>query len=144
MTPRATARCVLATALGLGLTGCGSLVDVRTVATGRADVAAYELRGTDLAPLKREAQRLCPQGADILRAAGRDQRPERDDTRLRRWASLAGEWIDPPQREAQLLLVCKDAPGGSLVPSVEQSAAAEAAARAAKAAPPIGPLNIEW
>lgn len=128
------------------LAGCSSLVDVRTLATGRSDVAAYELRGSELGPLRREAQRLCPQGGEVLRQAGIEQHPERldrDDGRLRRWASAAGDWVNPPRREAQMMLLCKDSPGAGTVQSADERAAA-AAAVAAAAHPPIGPLNVDW
>jgi len=129
------------------LGGCASLVDVRSLATGRSDVAAYELRGSDIAALRREARRLCPQGGEILRQAGHDIRSAQDDSRLRRWANATGDWLNPPQREAQLMLVCKDDPALAGLAAVGDGAAVDGAAKvaaAAASAPPVGPLNVEW
>ena len=125
--------------------GCSSMMDVRPLATGRADVAAYELTGSELAPLRREAQRLCPLGGEILRQAGRDQRPEAIDGRMRRWLNASGEWLTPPLRNAQLVVLCRELPGSQLL--LAASAAADPASKPADeppAAAPLGPISVEW
>ena len=125
--------------------GCGSMMDVRPLATGRAEVAAYELTGSELAPLRREAQRLCPQGGEILRQAGRDQRPEAVDGRLRRWVNASSEWLTPPARNAQLVVLCRASPGSQLL--LAASAVADPAARPVDEPPataPLGPISVEW
>ena len=87
------------------------MVELRPLATGRADTDAFELRGTDLAVLKREALRRCPQGAEVLRQAERGQTlTEPDGGRLSRWMQVASAWVDPPVRQAQLLVVCRADP----------------------------------
>ena len=131
----------LAACCALG--GCASRIEVLPLATGRPDVTAYELRGPELAGLRREALRLCPQGAEVLRHAGRDERTEPASGRLARWASATGDWLDPPRREAQLLMRCREQPSDGQLASAAERAAAEATARA-QASPPIGPLAVEW
>lgn len=124
---------------------CGSVVEVRPMATGRIDVAAYELRGGDLVLLKREAQKQCPQGADILRQAGRSEHrpaPPAHAGRLRRWAHAGGDWLAPPKRDAQLVVVCKESPGDLLLPA-EAEAAADPGGEAAVAATPA-PITVQW
>ncbi len=137
------------------LQGCASLVEVRSLATGRVAVSAYELRGNELAPLQREARRLCPQGGEILRQSGRDLVPEHDEGRVRRWLNNTSEWFDPPTRNAQLVVVCKVAPDDAVLASsaaasaatAATAATADAAASAAShsiATVPLGPLTVEW
>ena len=58
---------LLVLGLALAMGGCTSLLEVQTLATGRSDVSAYALSGTDLEVLRREAQRMCPLGGEILR-----------------------------------------------------------------------------
>ena len=127
------------------VSGCGSMMDVRPLATGRADVAAYELTGSELAPLRREAQRLCPQGGEILRQAGRDQRPEATDGRMRRWVNASGDWLAPPIRNAQLVVLCRESPGSLLLLAASAMAdPASSPADDAPAAAPLGPISVEW
>ena len=90
----------------LALAGCASTLDVRTLATARADQSAFELTGRDLAALRREAGLLCPKGGEILRQTARDQRLEAADSRLERWVHLSSQWITPPERQAQLMVLC--------------------------------------
>ncbi len=141
-----------------GVAGCATLVDIQPLATARVDQAAYELRGVDLAPLQREAQRLCPAGAEVLRQAVQGQfRPMDSDSRVARWLGQAGQWIDPPQRQAQLVVLCHATPLDRLIaPGVAQQPAdaglvpahsrepAAAAPGEALAAAPIGPVMPEW
>lgn len=136
-------RLVLAGA-ALQLSACASLVEVRPMATGRPDVSAYELRGSDVAVLKREAQKQCPQGADILRQAGRsDQRPAAADAgRLGRWANATGNWLSPPRREAQLVVVCKEAAADLRLPALADEVADATADT--PAAGPLPPITVEW
>ena len=97
----------------LPVAGCSTWVDVRPLATSRADVEAYELRGPELAVLRREVLRRCPQGAEVLRQAAGDQQTAADqDGRIARWLNRASAWVDPPNREAQMLVVCKPGPQG--------------------------------
>jgi len=136
------------------ITGCSTGLEVRHLATGRVDTEAFELRGTDLDQLRREAQRRCPQGAEVLRQAVRDQRPTStgDEGRIERWMSRAAAWVDPPQREAQLVLVCKPSALGSILapaPAAQPASAALAVAALAPDAvaegpPPVGPISPEW
>ena len=128
-------------ALGSLLCACSSLVDIRPLATGRVDVSAYELRGADLAPLQREARRLCPQGGDILRQAGLEARHERDEGHLQRWMNATSEVLDPPKRHAQLVVMCKPAPSATSFAAQPPINLAEPVA----AAPiPLGPITAEW
>lgn len=141
---RLTACCV-----PLLVAGCGSMMDVRPLATGRADVAAYELSGTQLAPLRREAQRLCPQGGEILRQAGRDQQPEAIDGRMRGWVNTSREWLSPPIRNAQLVVLCRESPGSQgllAAKAVVDPTAGPVVDRVveAPAAVPLGPISVEW
>ena len=128
-------------------TGCSAVVDVRSLATGRVDVAAYELRGPELAPLQREARRLCPQGGEVLRQSGRDQRPVNDVGSVRGWINATSEVLDPPKRQSQLVVLCKEAADTTWA-SANASAADAAVAAPAMAPVPVpvslAPIVVEW
>ncbi len=144
----------LAAAMG----GCTSLLEVQTLATGRNDVSAYALSGADLEVLRREAQRMCPLGGEILRQSGRQQRPEQVDGRWRKALQATAQWIDPPQQAAQLVLLCREPGDGFRLPPAAATTAAPAATTGAAppqmspanppvqttAALPIGPITPEW
>ena len=121
-------------------TGCGAVVDVRSLATGRVDVPAYELRGPELAVLQREARRLCPQGGEVMRQSGRDQRPANGDGTLRQWMNATSDVLDPLKRQSQLVVVCKEAADNTwattTVPAIE--------AAVAPVAMPLAPIAVEW
>jgi hypothetical protein len=127
----------------LTLGACGSVIDVLPMATGRVDIAAYTLRGPELAPLRREAARLCPQGGEILRQAGRDQRPADDDGQWSAVANATSALLSPPKRLAELVVVCKPDPDALLLPAVAASGASAVSADAPPAAP-NGPITVEW
>lgn len=162
---------LIATAgLALTVAGCASTIDVRTLATERVDISAYELSGRDLQALQREASQLCPQGGEILRQSARDQRLEAVDSRMDRWVHFSSTWIAPPERSAQLVVLCHPAPNRQRVvaaagnpPAPASSAAAPVLAPSARQdwpatpttpaqpgrppgepAPPIGPVTVEW
>lgn len=150
--------------LGLGLlwlvgaaaasAGCSTGLEVRQLATGRVDTEAFELRGPDLDQLRREALRRCPMGAEVLRQAARDQRPAitGEEGRIERWTSRLAAWVDPPQREAQLLVACKvNAQLQMLMPAPMADPDARTAPvllpspdAQADVPPPIGPILPEW
>lgn len=121
-------------------TGCSAVVDVRSLATGRVDVSAYELRGPELAMLQREARRLCPQGGEVMRQSGRDQRPANSDGTLRQWMNATSELLDPPKRQSQLVVVCKESVDNTWAATT--SPAIDSAV--APAALPLAPLAVEW
>lgn len=135
----------------LAVAGCSTWVDVRPLATSRADVEAFVLRGPDLAMLRREVLRRCPQGAEVLRQAARDQQAAADDDgRITRWLNRASAWVDPPQREAQMMVMCHRSPQGvvlALAKVADPAAPGDetvAAPPADSAAPPTGPITPEW
>lgn len=129
----------------LGLTllcsACSSWVDIRPLATGRVDMSAYELRGTDLAPLQREARRLCPLGGDILRQSGMDARHAADEGRVQRWMNSSSELLDPPKRHAQLVVMCKPVPDAASFAAQPTTAVVEPVAAAPM---PVGPISAQW
>jgi hypothetical protein len=105
--------------------------------------------------LRREAGRLCPQGGEILRQAGRNQLAEKIDGRMQRWLNDGSEWFDPPQRAAQLVVLCNETRGGHLIAAADlartaavlpdlAASAASPAAEAPALAVPIGPVSVEW
>lgn len=125
--------------LALGLTGCASQPDVRQLATGRQDVSAYELNGGDVHQLRRQAQRLCPLGGEIVREAGHSLPPEAEAGRWRStWKTLAA-WAEPPRRPAQLVVLCREA-----VDRRQLQATAAPTPATAPAAPPAVPTTSEW
>jgi hypothetical protein len=134
----------LALTLALMLGACANAIDVLPMATGRVDLSAYTLRGPDLAPLRREAARLCPLGGEILRQAGRDQRPADEDGRWRAVANATSALLDPPKRSAELVVVCKEEPGAATVPAMAAASASAVAADAPLAAPIAAPITFEW
>ena len=126
------------------LTGCSSLIDVRPLATGRVDTSAYELRGPTLEPLRREALRLCPQGADILRQTARDQRPELDAGRINLWLNTATQWVTPPMQQAQMMIVCKPSSLELAMAPPELPAMTVEPALPSLPNLPIGPIQPQW
>ena len=127
-------------AIAVLATGCSAVVDVRSLATGRVDVTAYELRGPELAVLQSEARRLCPQGGEVMRQSGRDQRPANRDGTLRQWMNATSDMLDPPKRQSQLVVVCKEAADNTwattTVPAIE--------AAVAPVTMPLAPIAVEW
>jgi hypothetical protein len=91
------------------LAACGTAIERRSLATGQVDRPAYELNGTDLAALHQDAQRLCPDGADILRAASQGPAPASDAAAWRRWLTDAGNSLQAVPSAAQLVVVCRSA-----------------------------------
>lgn len=127
-------------AVAVLVTGCSVVVDVRSLATGRVDVSAFELRGPELAVLQREARRLCPQGGEVMRQSGRDQRPANGDGSLRQWMNAANEVLDPPKRQSQLVVVCKEAADNTW--ATANTLVIEATMP--PAALPLAPIAVEW
>lgn len=148
-------RCVRLAYLCLlwALTGCASLLEVRPLATARADQSAYELSGSDVAALRREAGQLCPTGAEVLRQTVREQRPQAADSRMERWMTASSAWITPPERQAQWVILCNPVVNRHLL-TVAAAVPVDAAASmpglaAGLGAPaalvvPIGPVSVEW
>ncbi len=118
---------------GLGLllavAGCSSVVRVQPLATSRVEVAAYNLRGPSLDALRHEAARLCVNGGEVLRQSQSGSRRAATDGPQSRWASSAMDWVDPPQGEAQMMVVCRA--------QAADRAIAPAPVPAAPAAPPL-------
>ena len=138
--------------------GCAATVEVRPLATGRVDIAAYELRGSDLAPLKREAQRLCPAGAEVVRqTVSGTTSVDMDETAWSRWWVPLSLKLNSPVTQAQLTVQCRPAPQDRVIDAARLPApgaarwAALAQPEAATdgvpqpvAAAPIGPVMPEW
>lgn len=152
-----------ATLAGLLLLGaCASGPQVQTLATGRSDVSAYALSGDDLAQLRRAALGLCPLGGEVVRQSARGDLAEPLDGRWRQALQATAHWFDPPQRSAQLVVLCREpGDGRRLAPSPVAGGKAAAAATAADAAAapaapsspatevtaaalPVGPITPEW
>lgn len=112
MTLRRTAPALMAC---LGMTGCATPMEVRPLATGRSDVAAYELTGADLGVLRSEARRLCPQGGEVLRQSGQPSMRVESAGSLRGAMDRATAWADPPPPSAQLMVVCREVVGQGLL-----------------------------
>jgi len=137
--------------LVLMLGGCGATLEVQTLATGRSDASAYVLNGGDLDLLRREAERLCPLGGDILRQFGQSRGPElADGGRWRRAVNATVRWFDPPQQAAQMVVVCRE-PGDrfrlqAAAPKASPPVPAAPAAADAEfsVALPVGPVMPEW
>ena len=134
----------------LALAGCASLLEVRPLATVRADQSAFELTGGDLAALRREAGLLCPAGGEVLRQTAREQRPQAMDSRMERWIQLSSAWITAPERQAQLVVLCNPVANRHLLTAaaaVPVDGAASAPGWSAAFIPPsapIGPVSVEW
>lgn len=93
------------------ITGCAATLKVVPLATADVAVAAYELRGDDVARLRDEAARLCGGEADVLRESYAAQsRPAPDSGRISAWLHTASQWVDPPNRQAQLMVRCAGNP----------------------------------
>jgi hypothetical protein len=137
---------VLAAAIFLG--GCATRVDVRPMATGRGDVSAFELNGGDVQTLRREAQRLCPLGGEIVREAGHSLAPEADAGRWRGTLNTLAAWAEPPRRPAQMVVLCRE--GGdryklqAAAPAPRVTQAPAVSTSEVTAALPVGPILPEW
>jgi hypothetical protein len=132
----------------LGLSGCATQPDVRPLATGRADVSAYELNGGDLHALRQAAQRLCPLGGEIMRESGHSLPPDAEAGRWRSTVNTLAAWIEPPRRAAQMVVLCRE-PGDRqrLQPQLPRPpAAASSSGTPAEvtAGLPVGPIHPEW
>lgn len=130
------------------LAGCSTVVNVRSLATGRVEVAAYALRGADIPALQREADMLCPRGGEVVYQASRNQRTVPADSRVKHWLQQATSWLDTPRGEAQMMVVCSELQGNRLLlatPTVNPPAPAPVPTKSpAPLPPPVGPLAITW
>ncbi len=104
---RRCTRLISGLGLLLAVAGCSSVVRVQPLATSRVEVAAYNLRGPSLDALRHEAARLCANGGEVLRQSQSGSRRAATDGPQSRWASSAMDWVDPPQGEAQMMVVCR-------------------------------------
>lgn len=144
----AAAAAVAAVAL---LGGCATQPDVRPLATGRGDVSAFELNGADVDTLRREAQRLCPLGGEILREAGHGLPLAPDAGRWRNTLNTLAAWAEPPRRPAQMVVLCREggdryklqaaAPSAPVAPMAHPAAASPSEVTSAL---PVGPILPEW
>lgn len=133
---RLIAGCGLLGTSGL-MAGCGS-IQVRPLATGVVEQSAYQLSGSSLSSLRSEAQRLCPQGGEVLRQAQRVEGGHEGGQGERwygRWWQQTRNTLAPASQEAQLLVLCQPVPGSSvLAKAADPVPGAEAAKAAAGAA----------
>ncbi len=122
----------------LALTGCASQVRIAPLATGRIDVAAYELRGPSLDAVRHEAARLCPQGAEVLRQSQSGAVTLPAASMLQRVGVLV-DTLDPPRTEAQLMVLCKERRADRTIASTAAAspAASASAAPATRQAAPV-------
>lgn len=152
-------RGTIAAACALALLGgCASAPDVRMLATGRSDATAYQLDGSDLETLRREAGRLCPLGGDVVRQSSQGAPPPAPaESTWQRALQATAQWADSPPRSAQMLVVCREsgdrmrltpaAPTAATQPSAAPRAtttAEPAAAPEVAAALPVGPVMPTW
>lgn len=85
------------------LAGCAA-IDARRLATEGAP--AWELRGSTLASLDRQAQGLCPKGFDTVQQWEHRRPVDVDANIVRRWGAQAAEAIAPSD-EARLVVQCR-------------------------------------
>ena len=88
---------------GWALAACATRTDVKSQVNALG-LPTYDLRGSSLAALETEVQRLCPQGADVLRRWQHHERAEAESGLLRRWTV---DLVDRPLSQAQLQVVCR-------------------------------------
>lgn len=133
MPPRLRLMTMSALLLSVGLAqlaGCARL-QVSRLATPDGSVM-YDLRGRDPARLKDEAQRLCPQGHEVLRQAARNDALESALLPARAWNAAVG-LLDEPGAQAQLVVACRAAPSPAMSPAMSPVMS--------PAAPPAMPLE---
>lgn len=85
------------------LSACATRTDVKSQVNALG-LPTYELRGTLLSVLDAEVQRLCPNGAEVLRRWQRHERAEAESGLIRRWTL---DLVDKPTSQAQLQVVCR-------------------------------------
>ena len=131
--------------LAAGLSACASQLQVRSLATERADREAYELSGSDPEVLRHEALQLCPQGADILRQAVQGRRPEPGNVAAQQSIRSASALFEPPSQSAQLVVLCLESPRGMMLSAAKPAAPpASAGVSAPGTAAPTGPVTMQW
>ena len=134
--------------LALAVSGCATPLDVRPLATGRSGVSAYELNGADVHSLRRAAQRLCPLGGDVVREAGFGLPPEAEAGRWRSTLNTLAAWVEPPRRQAQLVVLCREAGDRASLQAalhgLQQPAPVVEPQPEVTAALPVGPIQPEW
>ncbi len=108
------------------LTGCAGQVSVAPLATGRVDIAAYELRGPGIEEVRNEAAKLCPQGAQVLRQSQSGARALPSAGMFQRVTGTLMATLDPPKMAAQLTILCGERPADRAIPPA--TVAADAAA----------------
>lgn len=86
--------------------GCASEVRIQPLATGRPEVAAYQLHGPSLEALAQELTRLCPQGQQTLRQSQSGSRMVPASSRWQQSLNDAVATIDPPVTKAEMMVVC--------------------------------------
>lgn len=121
----------------LWLVGCGN-VQVRPLATGALERPAYELAGRSLDSLRDEARRLCPNGAEVMRAAQRIDGAHGASSLpaehwYSRWWQATRMTVAPAHGEAQLVVLCQPVTGASGLAAAPASTAPSAPARATAA-----------
>ena len=139
-------------ALLVSLAGCASQPQVQSLATGRSDVSAHTLTGTDLDTLRREAQRLCPLGGEILRQSGQPQPVLPTAGRWRALLDVTTQWVNAVPISAQLVVLCHEPGDRFRLPAATLPATAASRTSAAlsgdmpraTAALPVGPITPEW
>lgn len=111
--PRVGLRASLAVLVLVGLlaallTGCAQL-QVRRVATGGGPVV-YDLRGSDPAQLRKEAERRCPRGFEVMLQSDRLTRVERDEIYQGGLWNQLNAFFEDRDTSAQMTVACKDSP----------------------------------
>ena len=89
--------------LALAAGGCATRSEVRSQINASGS-PTFELRGTSLAVLDAEVERLCPKGADVLRRWQQHERAEAESGFVRRWTL---DLVDKPSSRAQLQVSCR-------------------------------------
>lgn len=112
------------------LAACGQM-QVRSLATGAVERPAYQLSGASVAQLRGEAQRLCPNGADILRQSQRTDSGHDGSVAeawYGRWWQQTRTTLAPESKQSQLMVLCQPLAGSATLAKVPDAAATAASA----------------
>jgi len=90
------------------LSGCASGMRVQRIATEDPNAPAYALQAAEVAPLRVQAQRLCPEGYTVVQRWERHDLAPNPESMISRIKYKAfSMFSDAPGAQARLIIQCK-------------------------------------
>lgn len=123
--------------------GCATVVRIQPLATGRPDVAAYNLSGPSLEALSQELTRLCPAGQQVLRQSQSGTRMVPAGSSWQQSLNDSAALFNPPDSQAQVMVVCHRLPATQVQALLSPQTAPQPVptpARASVSVPALAPV----